>query len=131
MEVTLREGIVQSLHGTTADLTQYLGLHAPVSEIINKLELIYGTVASFNILMQHFYKLQQGKTEKLLICVTHLEGVLNVVQQEHPMMLSMGKFQKQLRDHLFHGFCKQLHDSICHLYNDLRIMYTSTHDVSL
>ena len=36
-----------------------------MSEIINKLELVYGTVASFNILMQNFHKLHQGKTEKV------------------------------------------------------------------
>ena len=98
----------------------YLGLQAPVSEIINKLELIYGTLASFNILMQNFYKLQQGKTEKVLVYVTHLEGALNTVQQEYPMMLSMGKVQKHLRD-LFHGLCKQVHDSIHYLYGDLGI----------
>ena len=55
-EATLWEGIVQSLHGAPADLVQYLGLQALVSEIINKLELVYGTVASFDILMQNIYK---------------------------------------------------------------------------
>ena len=48
------EGIVHSSQGAAADLVQYLGLHAPVSHIINKLELVYGTVASFNIPMQNF-----------------------------------------------------------------------------
>ena len=50
-EATLSEGIVLSLHRATADLVQYLGLQSPVSEIINKLELLSGTVASFDILM--------------------------------------------------------------------------------
>ena len=36
-----------------------------MSVIINKLELVYSTVESFDILMQNFYKLQQGKTEKV------------------------------------------------------------------
>ena len=94
-----------------------------MSEMISKLELIYGTVASFDILMQHFYKLQQGKTEKVQVYVTHLEGTLNAVKQEYPMMLSAGIGQKHLRYCLFHGLCKQLHDSMCYLYNDLRIMY--------
>ena len=64
IEMTLMEGIVWSLCRATADLVWYLGLQGPVSEIINKLELIYGTMASFDILMQKFYKLQQGKTGK-------------------------------------------------------------------
>ena len=47
-EVTLQEGMVWSLHGAVANLVQHLGLQALVSEIINKLELICGTVASFD-----------------------------------------------------------------------------------
>ena len=106
-----------------ADLVWYLGPHAPVSEILNKLELIYGTVASFDILMQNFYKLQQGKTEKVLVYVTHLEGALNAVQQESSMMLSTFKVQMHLRYCPFHGLHKHLHDSMHYLYNNPRIMY--------
>ena len=80
-----------------ADLVQYLGLQAPVSEITHKLELVYGTMASL-IFNAEFYKLQQGNPEKVPVYVTHLEGVLNAVQQEYSMMLSMGKVQRHLRD---------------------------------
>ena len=69
-EVTLWEGIVWSLHRTTADLVQYLGLQALVAEIINKLEHAYGTMVSFDILMQKFYRLQQSKVEKVTLCNT-------------------------------------------------------------
>ena len=58
------------LGGAMTDLVQCLGPQAPVAEIINKLELVYGTVASFDILMQIFYKLQQGKTETVMLYVT-------------------------------------------------------------
>ena len=68
-----------------ADLVWYLGLHAPVSDIINKVELIYGTVTSFDILMHNYYKLQQGKTERVPLYGTHLEGVLNTIQWEYPI----------------------------------------------
>ena len=56
-EATLKEGIVQSLHGAVADLVCYLVLQALVAEIIKKLELVYGTVANCDILMQNLYKL--------------------------------------------------------------------------
>ena len=48
-EANLREGLVWSLDGGMAHLVQYLGPQALVTEIINKLELVYGTVASFDI----------------------------------------------------------------------------------
>ena len=38
---------MHSLWGATADLVWYLGLHAPVSQMIEKLKLMYGTVAFF------------------------------------------------------------------------------------
>ena len=61
-EVTLWEGMVWCR--AMANLVWNLWPQALVSEIINKLELVYGTVASFDILIQNFYKLQQGRTEK-------------------------------------------------------------------
>ena len=73
--------------------------------------------------MQNIYKLQQGKTEEVMLYVTQLEGALNAVQQECPLMLSMRDVQKHLRDHLFYGLCKQLHNSMYYLYDDMRIMY--------
>ena len=56
---------------------------------------------------------------------------MNAVQQEYPIMLSVSEVQKHLRDHLFHGLCKQLCNSMCYLYDEMRIMYpqlmTATH----
>ena len=110
-----------------ADLVWYLSLQAPGSEIRNKLELVYGTGASFDILMQNFYKLQQGKTEKVTVHVTQLEGALNAAQQEYPMMLSTSEVQKHLRDCLFHGLHKQLYVLPVWWYGD---NVSSTHDSS-
>ena len=50
-----------------------------MAEIINKLVLVYGTVASHNILLQNFFKIQQDKMEKVTLFATQLEGALNVV----------------------------------------------------
>ena len=84
-----------------ANLVQYLGLHALVSEMVTMLELVYGTMASFDILMQNIYELQQGTTEKVTLYITPLEGALNVVQQEYVMILSTSEVQQHLRDWLF------------------------------
>ena len=77
---------------------------ASVSEILNKLELVYGTIASSDILMQKFYKLYQGKMEKVPVYVTQFEGVLNAVQQEYPNMLSIKQNPKAFKRYLlFYG----------------------------
>ena len=70
--------IVWHLCGAAADLNGYLGLQALVAEIIDKLGIVYGTVASFDILVQMCYKLQQGKVENVILYVMQLQGALNV-----------------------------------------------------
>ena len=44
--------------------------------------------------MQNLYKLQQGKTKKVRVYVTQLEGALNALQQEYSMMLSISEVHK-------------------------------------
>ena len=51
--------------------------------IEKKLELVYGTVASFDVLMQNFYKLQQNKDEWVQECATRLKAALDAVRREH------------------------------------------------
>ena len=49
MEVILWEGILWSLCRTMAYLVWYLDLHTPISEIMNKLELLCGILQYFNV----------------------------------------------------------------------------------
>ena len=60
LELVAWESIVQSLKGAVADMAQYMGPTASVSKILQKLTVIFSTVASFNVLMQNFYKVTQG-----------------------------------------------------------------------
>ena len=69
---------MRSLKGAVADMARYMGPTAGVSEISEKLSIIFGTVASFDVLMQNFYKISQGK-EKVPSFATKLEGTLNQV----------------------------------------------------
>ena len=41
-------------------MARYMGPTASVSDILEKLSVIFGTVASFDVLMQNFYKISQG-----------------------------------------------------------------------
>ena len=81
---------------------------------------MYATLASFSILMQIFTSCNRENGEGASIC-SSVGGMLNVVQQEYPNILSTGEVPRHLRD-IFHGLHKQLH-SMCYLYDDLRVMY--------
>ena len=45
---------MRSLKGAVADMARYMGPTTGVSEILEKLSVIFGTVTSFNVLMQNF-----------------------------------------------------------------------------
>ena len=47
--------------GAVADMAWYMGPTASVSNILENLLVIFGTLASFDVLMQNFYKITQGK----------------------------------------------------------------------
>ena len=64
-ERTVKEVIVKSLKGAAAELIHSLGPDADVDSMVKKLETVHGAIhmATFDVLMQNFYNLVQGKTE--------------------------------------------------------------------
>ena len=73
-ESVVWENIVRSLKGAVADTARYMGPTPCVSDILQKLMVILGTVASFDVLRQNFYKVTQGNHEKVPSFATRLEG---------------------------------------------------------
>ena len=88
---------MQSLKGAVADMAHYMGPTARVSEILEKLSVIFGTVASFDMLMQNFYKISQGN-EKVPSFATKLEGTLNQIQIKCPSRIANHKVAGHLKD---------------------------------
>ena len=68
------ESIMRSLKGAVADMAWYMGPTAGASKILEKLSVIFRTVASFDVLMQNFYKITQGGSEEVPSFVTRLEA---------------------------------------------------------
>ena len=111
------ESIVRSLKGAAGDMDQYMGPTTSVTHIMQKLAVIFGTVASFNVLMQTFYKVTQGNHEKFPSLATRLEGTLNQIRLQCPRGMMDLEVQQHLRDCLFHRICKHIRDSIRYLYS--------------
>ena len=59
-------------------MAHYMGPTAGVSDILEKLSVIFSTVTSFDVLMQNFYKISQGN-EKVPSFAMRLEGTLNQI----------------------------------------------------
>ena len=81
----------------------YMGPTTSVVHILWKLSVILGTVASFDVLMQNFYKVTQGNNEKVPSFAIRLEGTLNQIQLQCPRRMIDLEAHQHLKDCLFHG----------------------------
>ena len=97
LESMVRESIMWSLRGAAADMAHYMGPITGVSKILEKLSVIFGTVASFDILMQNFYKISQGN-EKVPSFATRLEGTLNQIRIKCPSRIANHEVSSHLKD---------------------------------
>ena len=101
----------------------YMGPTASVSKILEKLSVIFGTVASFDMLMQNFYKISQGN-EKVPSFATKLEGTLNQIQIKCPSRIANHEVPGHLKDRLFHRVKKHVRDSVRYLYSNPQTTYS-------
>ena len=115
---------MRSLKGAVADMAQYMGPTAGVSDILDKLIVIFGTVASFDVLMQNFYKITQGNNEKVPSFTTRLEGTLNQIRLRCPGQITNCEVPWHLKELLFHRVCKYVRDSIRYLYGNSETTYS-------
>ena len=87
-KLVIQESIVRSLKGVAVDMVQYMGSTASVSKILQKLTVIFGTVALFDVLKQNFYTVTQGYHEKVPSFTIRLEGTLNQIRLKCPRRIA-------------------------------------------
>ena len=85
-----------------------MGPTTSVDYILQKLAIIFGTIASFDVLMQNFYKVTQGNHEKVPSFATGLEGTLNQISLQCPGRIMELGVQQHLKDCLFHRIHKHI-----------------------
>ena len=123
-ESVVRESIMRSLKGAAADMACYMGPTASVSKILEKLSVIFGTVASFDVLMQNFYKIMQGGNKKVPSFLTRLEGTLNQIRIKCPGRIADHEVPWHLKEWLFHRVKKHVRDSVRYLYSNPQTIYS-------
>ena len=124
LESVVRESIICSLKVAAADMARYMGPITSIAHILQILTVIFGTVASFDILLQSYYKVTQSNHEKVPSFAMRLEGNINQIQLQCPGRIMNQKVQQHLKDHLFHGVHKHIRDSIQYLYSNSRTTYS-------
>ena len=121
LESVVQESIVRLLKAAVADMARYMGPTASVSHILQKLMVIFGAVALFDVLMQNFYKVTQRNHKKVSPFATRLEGTLNQIWLIYPRWIANHEVSWHLKDCLLQ---KHIRDSIKYLYSNPETTYS-------
>ena len=116
-EQLVRAAITKSCVGDAADAICCLLPGATLDDILEKFKWLYGSVESFDTLMQEFYRIMQGKSEKVQTFVLHLERAIKAIKQQHPYAMTEEDGHRHLKDHLFHGLKPNLRNALQYLYD--------------
>ena len=115
-EQLVRAAINKSCVEDVADAICCLPPRATLDDI-KKFKWLYGSVESFDTLMQAFYRIVQGKSERVQTFVLHLERALKVIKQQHSYTMTEEEGVKHLKDCLFHGLKPNIHNALCYMYD--------------
>ena len=104
----LRIAIVQSVRGEVREFTAAVGFEERIETLLGKVEDRFGEKWTADGLQQDFYKIPQGKNEKVRQFTGRLEAQFKKLKEKVP-----GRYDSSiLKECLFHGMHQQLKDSI-------------------
>lgn len=115
-EREVKRAIHRSVSGNAAKVLMRLGTNATVSQILNKFELIFGSVGNTEHLLAEFYTSQQKTSETVADWACRLEDTLC-----HPQLSSLSATQKNemLKTKFFHGLVhEQIRNALRHRLAD-------------
>ena len=116
-EQLVRAAITKSCIRDAANVMCCLPPGATLDDILEKFKWLYGSIESSDTLMQEFYCIAQGKSEKVQTFVLHLERALKAIKQQHPYAITQEEGHRHLKDCLFHGLKPNLCNALCYLYD--------------
>ena len=116
-EQLVRAAITKSCVGDATDAMCCLPPGATLDAILEKCKWLYGSAESSDTLMQEFYCIAQGKSEKVQTFVLHLQWALKSIKQQHPYVMTKEEGHRHLKNHLFHGLKPNLYNALCYIYD--------------
>ena len=108
----VRIAIIQSVRGEVREFTAAVGSEESVETLLDKVEDRFGEKWTADGLQQDFYKIMQGKNEKVRQFTGRLEAQFKKLKENAPGCYD----NNMLKERLFHGMHQQLKDSIWFCY---------------
>ena len=113
-------GLVKHHEISQRGSSRHGSVHGPYCQC----SVTFRTMVSFNILMQNFYKIMQGNSEKVPSFAMRLESTLNQIRLRCPGQITDHEVPWHLKEQLFHGVQKHMRDSIRYLYGNSKTTYS-------
>lgn len=116
-EAVISRAIRKSVRGEPARVVMQLGERAEVFDILGKLDSLYGTVESSELLLANFYSSTQGEKESVASWACRLEDMLVKATKRDGRG---GVDQNMLRTKLWSGLRPGLKDATRHKFDSVR-----------
>ena len=84
-------------------MARFLGPSPSVDAILDKLDSLYGSVSSFDVMMQGFYRESQGRSKSVAHYLARLEGKLNGIWVKYLNRVSEAETAGYIQDQLFYS----------------------------
>ena len=94
---------MKSCIGDAADAICYLPPGSTLNDILEKFKWLYRSVESSDTLMQEFYHIAQGKSDKVQTFVLCLERALKAIKQQYPYAMTKEEGHRHLKIIYFMG----------------------------
>ena len=114
----LLPAIRKSIVGRAKPVIRHLGPSYTVYEVITVLTQEYEGVGSSDVIFKDFYHLRQECNEKVQVFLIRLRDMLTWLSIRFPDRVPNGDHDKILKYCFFYGIRSDIHNSICHLYDD-------------
>ena len=108
----VRIAIVQSVRGEVWEFTATVGFEESMGTLLDKVKDRFWEKWTADGLQQNFYKITQGRNEKVRQFAGRLEAQFKQLKEKVPSHYDNG----MLKERLFHGMHQQLKDSIRFCY---------------
>jgi hypothetical protein len=97
------QSIRRSTRGMAASVLQSLGMHANISQIISKFDMLFGNVHSGEELLKIFFMAEQSVSETVVEWGCRLEELSRQAQEKG--MMAAAEVEKHMREQFWRGLC--------------------------
>lgn len=116
-EATIHQCLRRSIRGTAADVVHNLGEEVSISEIVDKLDQMYGNVLPSENILEKFYSSRQEGQECVAAWACRLESIMAQIRKKEK--LSKPEEESRLRSKFFSGLLKgNVKTAVRHRYDE-------------